>query len=147
MRRWLVRLGVGAVVLAIVLVVAAKLVLRSGFAANKVAAQIQEAAGAPVRVASVDVGLSGSSLQDLQFLEGGAADGSARWAVIPLVDADLSITQLLRSELAAGTVTLRGPKITLRLDRDNNLVTKLPSPQGPGRAWPAFKFVNAQVTF
>src|SRR5215207_5445415 len=76
MRRWLVRLGIGAVALVVVLVVGAKLLLRSGFAANKVAVQIQEAVGGPTRVGHLDVGVTGSSLHDLQFLEDGAAEGA-----------------------------------------------------------------------
>src|SRR5207249_3707932 len=134
--------------LVVVLVVAAKLLLRSGFAADKVAAQIQEAAGGPVRVGSLDVGFTGSSLHDLQFLEEGAPDGAPPWAVVPTVDADLSLPQLIRGDLAGGTITLRGPQLTFRLDRDNNLLTKLPSSsEGAGRPWPEFRIVNAQVVF
>jgi len=69
MRRWLLWIGGGAVVLVVVLVIGAKLALRTGFAANRVAAQIQAAAGAPVQVGSLEVGVTGSSLHDLQFLE------------------------------------------------------------------------------
>src|SRR5437868_5267368 len=148
MRHWLVRIGVGIVIVLVVLVVAAKLILRTGFAANRVAAQLQEATGgAPVHVGSLDVGITGSSLHDLQFLEDGAADGTPPWAVVPTVDADLSLTHLIRGDLAGGTVTLRGPTLTFRLDRDNHLLTKLPSPEGPSRAWPEFRIVSGQVRF
>src|SRR6476619_4079602 len=114
MRRWLVRLGIGAVVLLVVIVGGAKLLLRTGFAANKVAAQIQEAVGGPTRVGRLDVGVTGSSLHDLQFLEEGAPDGSPPWATVTTVDADLSLPQLMRGDLTGGTITLRGPKLILR---------------------------------
>lgn len=148
MRRWLVRLGVGAVVLVVVIVGGAKLLLRTGFAANRVAAQIQEAVGGPTRVGHIDVGVTGSSLHDLQFLEEDAPEGTPPWAVVPTVDADLSLAQLARGDLAGGTITLRGPKLHLRLDRDNNILTKFPTPpEGPAKPWPEFKIVNAQVRF
>src|SRR5262245_60168771 len=106
LKRWLIRLNVGAVVLVVVLVVAAKVALRTGFAARRVAASIAEAAGTPVRIGTVDVGVTGSSLHDLQFLEDGAPEGTPPWASIPTVDADLSLAQLARGDLAGGTVTL-----------------------------------------
>ena len=71
MRRWFVRLGIGVVLVVVILIAAAKLLLRSGFAADKVAAELQAAAGSPVHVGSLDVGLSGSNVRDLQFLEAG----------------------------------------------------------------------------
>jgi hypothetical protein len=148
MRRWLIRLGVGAVVLVVVLVVAAKLLLRSGFAAHKVEAQLEAVTGgAPVHVGSLDVGATGSSLHDLQFAEAGAAEGSPPWASVPTVDADIPLTQLIRGEFSGGVVTLRGPKLTFRLDRESKLVTKLPNFGGPSHAWPEFRIVDGQITF
>ncbi len=145
-KRWLIVLGVVGVVL-IGLLVAAKLTLRSSFAAHQVAAQIAEAAGTPVQVGSLDVGLTGSTLYDLKFYEEGASESVLPWAVIPQVSANLSLTQLVRGELAGGTVTLHNPTITLRLNDKNELETKLPSPEGAGRAWPAFRLDNGKVIF
>ncbi|HEX4592495.1 MAG TPA: hypothetical protein VH120_21375, partial [Gemmataceae bacterium] len=148
MRRWLIRLGVGAVVLIIVLVVAAKLLLRSGFAAHKVEAQLEEVTGgAPVHIGALDIGATGSSLQDLQFAEAGAKQGSSPWATVPIVDADIPLTQLLRGDLGGGVVTLKGPKLTFRLDRNNKLLTQLPNFGGPSHAWPEFRIENARITF
>src|SRR5947209_852795 len=156
MRRWLLRLGVGAVVLVVVLVVAAKLILRTGFAADRVAAQIQKAAGgAPVRVGSLDVGVSGSSLHDLRLFEdrgdppgAGNSPGDPPWAVVTAVDADVPLLRLIRGDLSGGPITLRGPKLTFRFDKDNKLLTKLPdfSSGGSGN-WSEFRIKNAQITF
>src|SRR5437868_5659338 len=147
-RRWLLYLylGLGAVALIVVLVGAAWLTTRSAWAAQKVAAQIAEAAGAPVRVGGLSVGVTGSSLRNLQFLEEDAAEGTPPWAVVPEVSADLSLAQLVRGDLAGGTVTLRNPAVTLRLDRDDNVLTKLPSPEGAGRVWPVFRLEGGQIT-
>jgi hypothetical protein len=149
MRRWLLRIGIGALVLVVVLVVAAKLILRTGFAADKVAAQLQSAAGgAPVHVGSLDVGLTGSSLHDLQFLEDGAAPGSTPWATVPDVDADVSLVHLIRGDLTGGAVTLHNPKLTFRLDRENRMLTKLPDfGGGASQALPDFKIVGASIVF
>src|SRR5262245_6775188 len=124
-RRWLVRLGLGAVALIAVLAVVAWLAARSAWAAHKVAEQIAEATGAPVRVGTLNVGLTGSTLYNLQFLEEGAPPDAPPWAVVPEVDADLSLAQLVRDNLAGGTVILRKPQIILRLDREDRIVTKL----------------------
>jgi hypothetical protein len=147
MRRWITRLAIGLVTLVLVLIVAAKLLLRSGFAANRVAAEIQQAAGAPVHVGSLDIGVTGSSLRDLQFLEDGAAQGSQPWTQIADVDADMSLAQLVRGDFAGGAITLRRPKLTFRFDRNDNLLTKLPSFEGPSRAWPVFHIADGQITF
>ncbi len=147
MHRWLVRIGIGVVVLVAVLIVTAKLLLRTGFAADKVAAQLQEAAGAPVHVGSLDVGITGSNIQNVQFLEDGAPPGQPPWAEIAEVDADASLPQLIRGDFASGDVTLHHPKLIFRFDRDDKLLTKLPSFAGPSRVWPVFHIVDGQITF
>jgi hypothetical protein len=147
MRRWLFRLGVVAVVIVVGLVVAAKLVQRTDFAINKVVAHIQEkAGGAAVRVGSLDVGVTSSALHDLQFLEAGAAEGSPPWVTVTTVETDLPLPQLIRGELAGATITLRGPKLILRFDRDNHLLTKFPPSEGVSQEWPEFRIVSGQVT-
>jgi hypothetical protein len=149
MRRWLRRLAIGAVVLIVVLIVAAKLLLRSGFAADRVAAQIQKATGgAPVHVGSLDVGVAGSSLRDLQILEDGAVPSDRPWAVVTSVDADVSLMNVIRGEFSGGPITLRGPKLTFRLDKDNHLLTKLPDfGSGGSGSWSEFRIKNAQIMF
>jgi translocation and assembly module TamB len=146
-RRWLVRIAVGLVVLIGVLVVGGWFLLRSSLVTNQVAARIQEATGAPVRVEGASVGLRGTSLTGLQFLEDGAPDGSPPWATVPDVEANLSLPQLARGELSGGTVVLRNATVTLRLDRDDNLVTKLPKIEGGKMALPVFRVEDAQIIF
>src|SRR5437763_9477553 len=109
-RRWLLYLGLGSIALIVVLMVAAWLTARSAWAAQKVAAQIAEAAGAPVRVGGLNVGVTGSSLRNLQFLEEDAPADTPPWAVVPEVNADLSLAHLIRGDLAGGTITLRSPQ-------------------------------------
>lgn len=146
-RRWLIRISIGLVVLIGLLVVAGWFVLRSSLVTNQVAARIQEATGAPVRVEAASVGLRGTSLSGLQFLEDGAPEGSPPWATIPDVEADLSVPQLARGELSGGTVVLRNATVTLRLDRDDRLLTRLPKIEGGTTALPVFRIEDAQVVF
>jgi hypothetical protein len=144
-RRWLVRIAVGFVVLFGLLFVAGWFLLRSSLVTNQVAARIQAATGAPVRVRAASVGLRGTSLSGLQFLEDGAPEGSPPWATIPDVEADLSVPQLARGELSGGTVVLQNAVVILRLDRDDNLVTKLPKIEGGKMALPVFRIEDARI--
>jgi translocation and assembly module TamB len=146
-RRWLVRIAVGLVAVVGLLLVAGWFLLRSSLVTNQVAARIQQATGAPVRVGAASVGLRGTSLSALQFLEDGAPEGSPPWATIPDVESDLSIAQLARGELSGGTVVLRNATVTLRLDRDDKLVTKIPPIEGGKMALPVFRVEDAQIVF
>jgi hypothetical protein len=149
MRRWLVRLGTGAVVLVVLLVVAAKLILRTSFATDRVAAQIQKAVGgAPVKVDSLDVGLGACSTGEVQFREDGVPADVPPWAVISSVEADVSLLSLIRGDLSGGPITLLGPKLAFRLDQDNKLLTKLPdfSSGGPS-TWSEFQIKHARIAF
>ena len=119
MRRWLIRVGLAVVAIVVVFLVAAKVVLRTGFAANKVAAQIQEAAGGAGACRLTRRGRHRQHLHDVQFLEDGAPKGSPPWATIISVEASCRWLNWLRGDLASGVVTLRGPKLTL--------------PHGPGQ--------------
>jgi hypothetical protein len=146
-RRWLVRIAAGILAAVVLIAGVGWLALRSSFVTSKVAARIEAATGAPVRVGALSLGLRGSSLSGLQFLEDGAPDGAPPWAVIPDVDADLSLAQLARGELSGGTVVLRNAAVTLRLDRDDNLLTRLPTLEGGKMALPAFRLENARIVF
>jgi hypothetical protein len=55
--------------------------------------------------------------------------------------------RLIRGEFAGGVVTLHAPQLTFRLDHENNLLTKLPSFEGPSRDWPEFRIVDGKITF
>jgi hypothetical protein len=149
MRRRLVRLSIGALVLVVVLLVAAKLILRTSFATDRVAAQIQKAVGgAPVRVGSLDVGFGSSSIGDVQFREEGAPADAPPWAIISSIDADVSPLGLAGGDLSGGPITLRGPKLTFRLDRENKLLTKLPDfSSGGASTWSEFRIKNARIAF
>lgn len=121
--------------------------LRSTYAAEQVAARIGEAAGASVRIAGLDLGFSRSTLTGLEICERGAAAGSPAWLTIGSVDADLSLPQLIRDDLANGSVTFRGVRVTLRFDRDGRLLTKLPAPTGKGQgALPLVRLEDGTVT-
>ena len=67
-RRWLVRIGIGLVAVLALLVVGGWLLLRSSYVTHQVAARIEAATGAPVRVGALSVGLRGSSMSKLEFL-------------------------------------------------------------------------------
>src|SRR5262245_31052341 len=102
--------------------------LRSAYAAEQVAARLGAAAGAPVRIADLDLGFVRSPLTGLEVCERGAPADAPPWLTIGAVDAELSLAQLIRGDLADGTVTLRHVHVTLHFDRDGRLLTRLPEP-------------------
>ena len=59
----------------------------------------------------------------------------------------MPLHRLIRGEFAGGVVTLHAPQLTFRLDHENNLLTKLPSFEGPSRDWPEFRIVDGKITF
>jgi hypothetical protein len=121
--------------------------LRSAYAAEQVTARIGEAVGAPLRIAGLDLGFSRSSLFGLQVLERDATEYSPPWLTIGSVDADLSLPQLMSGNLADGVVKFRDVHVTLRFDRDGQLLTKLPAPRGEGRGTlPLVKLENGAFT-
>lgn len=145
-QRWF-RAGIIIAAILVALFFGVRFGLRSDFAAGRVAARIEQVARTPVRIGQIDLGLTGSTIYDLQFLEPEAPAGSPPWATVTAINTDLTLTQLYREEFQGGTITLRGPKLTFRLDQNNQLISQLPLPDLGDRPWPEIRIVAGQLRF
>ena len=146
-RRSFKRTALTLLALAAVVYFGAMWFLRSAYAVEQVTARLTAAFGAPVRIAGLDVGFGGSSLAGLAISEHGSQPADPPWLTIDTVDADLSLVQLIRGNLADGTITLRHGHVTLHFDRDGRLLTRLPEPTGgEGGALPVVRLVDGEFT-
>jgi uncharacterized protein YhdP len=123
-RIWLV--GLAVVVVLGGLFVAAKKYLGSQQLAPQVAARLQAAYGGPVRVGEVDVGVNRSSLRHLRLYEAGAGPSDEPWVDVDTVEADVSLWGLLRGQAMPRSLTFTGARLTVRLDSQGHLATRLP---------------------
>jgi hypothetical protein len=107
MRQRLKRLLLMTAALAALLAAVGKLALASAYASRQALARLTDAVGAPVRVGEVQLGFLATALRNLEVLENTPSSGPPPWSSAAAVEAELSLWQLLRSDLAAGAVTLR----------------------------------------
>src|SRR5436190_19381840 len=105
--RFWMRLGLGAVAVLFLLVLAAWLGSRTRYAAGLVAGKIAAAAGLPVQLSELDVGATTTSLRGVAFLEAGAPPGSEPWVKVRQVDADVPLTGLLTGNVTPSSLLLR----------------------------------------
>jgi hypothetical protein len=146
LRLRLTRLALGMLAIAVLLSGAGKLFLGSAFAARKVVTRLGTVIGAPVRIGEVSLGYIASELRDLHVLETLPTAEPPPWTKCRGVDADLSLWQLLSGKVADGVVTLRDASVVLRFDANNNLLTRLPTPEVTGAAYPLIRVEGGQFT-
>ena len=145
-RRYLI--GLAALILtACLLAWAARAYLSSRRGTELVAGRLGTLFGTSVQVAEVDVGLWASSLRRLHIYESGSdARTGEPWAVVEEVEADVSALDLARGETVPRQLTLRGIALTLRLDEEGRLLSRLPR-HGVGSAhFPRIQLTDARVT-
>jgi hypothetical protein len=123
-----------------------KLALASDFATRQTVARLGAAFGAPVRVGEVRLGYWATALRGLEVLENLTTPEPPPWTAVGAADADLSLWQLLRGDLADGAVTLHDVHVTLRFDRDGRLLTRLPAPPPSELAWPVIRLDGGTFT-
>src|SRR5438094_162272 len=107
MRQRVKRYGVGTCAFVVLLAGVGKLSLASDFATRRLVTRLQAAAGTPLHIATVDLGYSSSTLRGLDVLENASHAAPPPWATARDVEADVSLWQLLCSDLARGSVTFR----------------------------------------
>jgi hypothetical protein len=100
--------------------------LRSAYAVEQVTTRLSAVLGAPVRIGGLDIGIGRSLLTGLAIYERGSQPTDRPWLTIDAVDADLSLMQLVRGDVADGMVTLRHVHVTLHVDRAGHLLPRLP---------------------
>jgi uncharacterized protein involved in outer membrane biogenesis len=145
MRRFLLILLAVVVILVIGLTVAARVYVRSDRVRQQVAGRLEAMYGGPVAVESADIALLGNStLHGLRFYEPGQ-EGQAPWASVGTVKTDVSVLDVLRG-VAPRDITLTDPAVTLSLDRDGRLLTRLPETGQVEATFPTVHVTGGQVT-
>jgi len=138
-------------VMLVILGIAGWKYLTSRRLASQVAARLEVLYGGPVRVAGVDVGLFRSSVAGVQLFEKGQSVSGQPWAAIDAVEADVSLVSLLRDRISPDTLRLTGAALTLRFDKQGQLLTRLPdwSVGDPGDQFtvPKLYIERGQITF
>jgi hypothetical protein len=120
--------------------------LSSQGAVHRIAGRLQDILGAPVHIRQAQVGLAGgSSLQGLEVYEPGGGADHEPWLEINQVSADVSAPGLVRGALP-GEVTAEGASLTLRFDRDNHLLTRLPAMGKTALELPRIRMENGRFT-
>jgi hypothetical protein len=124
----------------------------------QVAARLRSALGMPVEFSAADVGLAGdSALDDVRVYEPAPAPaaGSAPatpaaiekpWLRIGRVEADVSIIGFLRGATVPRQIHLSRVAVTLRFDKNDQLLTHLPSPRKTEGALPNAVIDDATLT-
>lgn len=102
----------------------ARFYLTSDAVARMVEQNLQETLGVPVRIASIDVGLLGST--KARGVEVQEPAGGGTWLRIDELEADVSAADFLFGSGKPGKVTLRGADAVVRFDEAGNLLTGLP---------------------
>ena len=107
MKRFLV---IALIVIVVLVGVGALLVrqyLKSPRVSNEVATRLEAIYGGPVRVGSVDVGISGSSLSGFElFEEGSDPKSAAPWLKIGSLSTDITLFSLLLEYIKVNTYVL-----------------------------------------
>ncbi|HEV3443520.1 MAG TPA: AsmA-like C-terminal region-containing protein [Gemmataceae bacterium] len=117
--------------------------------AAQVASRLEAAFGGAVRIAEIDVGLGGSTLNGLQLFDSRAADPQEPWVTVDRVKADVSLLSLLGGSSTPQNITLLDAAVTLRFDKDGRLVTTLPSPSsetGKDASLPNVRMERGRIT-
>ncbi len=141
-RRALVALAVLACLAAVALL-GVRLYLTPARSADILRAEIARALGAEATLESASVGLFGeTSVTGLVIPDPG---GAAPFLTASEARLGLSAVGSLLGRRLPTDLRLDGVALTLRFDRDGNLLTKLPTPAGGG-AFPAIDIRDARVT-
>jgi translocation and assembly module TamB len=112
----------------------------------KVASRLQAAYGAPVQVQHAEIGVGGSSLQDVQLFESHASAQEPPWLVINNVQANIPFWALIKTGALPSRLTLNGVAITLRFDKDGRLLTRIPISGSKRETLPDITIENGQIT-
>jgi hypothetical protein len=150
MKRFL-RVLLVAVVVLVLLGVAARYYLSSGYIASQVASRLESMLGGQVQVASADVGWSGSTANGVEFYEKEKSVSQKPWLTVKSVTTDVTLLGALTGTTTPNHVTLSGASVTLRFSRDGHLLTVLPEAP-PGEAdkevlLPKVRIEDSRITF
>jgi translocation and assembly module TamB len=157
MRRWLLYGTTTIICLPVIASIVGKVYLSSHMTPH-VVLQLQSALGVPVQIENADVGLSGGSeLHGVQVFEPPAPAGLPRhtaasprsekpWFRVERIEADVSALGLLSGSTRPSKVALHGVSVTLRFDKDGNLLTRLPLSRPSTGVFPELVIDGGRVT-
>jgi hypothetical protein len=149
--KWVLRLVIALVLLAVVVVLGARWYLSSSRVAEQVRARLEALLGAPVHVGEVNIGLSGSSsVGGLELYE--SKEKAHAWLKADRLEADVSALKMLAGEAVPHTLQVSGASVTLRFDRRGRFLTRLPGGRQPAtilhsNQMPDLTISNSQVAF
>ncbi|WP_435016791.1 AsmA-like C-terminal region-containing protein [Tundrisphaera sp. TA3] len=109
----------------LILSVAAFFVVRTWVVPAVIVRAIQAQYGGKVVVRSWWLGRDSAGLLGVALLEGPTAD-SPVWITADRISVDTSLSSMIRGRFMPTRVTVESPKISLRFDAKNQLVTKIP---------------------
>jgi hypothetical protein len=133
-------------VLGVALVGAARWYLTSQRVARQVAERMAAVLGGPVNVRAVNIGLTrGTTLDGFEAYQGDGTDAEGPWLEVRHAAADVSAFGLLEGELPR-ELTLQDPGVTLRFNRDNHLLTRLPTAKTPVGKLPEVRIEGGRFT-
>ncbi len=125
--RWL-RSSLIALVLLVLLAWLGRTYLVSKHAAAQVAAHLEKLSGGPVEIGEVEIGFNGSLIRGVQLFELATSIGLTNpWVVVGEAQTDADLWSLLGGQAGPRRMSLTGAVVTLRLDADGHLLTRLPS--------------------
>ncbi|HZU38682.1 MAG TPA: hypothetical protein VFA18_22335, partial [Gemmataceae bacterium] len=84
-------------------------------------------------------------ISGVRLYAAGAHNGEP-WAVVPTVQADVSLLDLARGQAEPRRITLSNAEVTLHFDQAGNLLTEIPHGKSTGAAWPEVVLDGGQLT-
>ncbi len=144
-RRRTILAGFGALFLAVI--VGAVMYARSERAARLVGAKLEARLGMPVRVGSLDLGAAHTTAHELQVFERDASvEAAAPWVTAKHVELDVSAVSAALGR-SPSLITLSDAHVTLRFNKDGDLITKLPVSAGDGGGpLPNIRLISGELT-
>ena len=120
--------------------------LHSRHATGQIARQLEATYGGHVEVGGLNVGLNGTSAQDVHLFEAGDGAAHAAWAVIKEARTDLSLWDLLRGQTSPHELILAGAAVTLRFDNEGQLLTQIARSTTGAESLPVVKVEHGEIT-
>jgi len=145
-RRWIL-VAILLIVLGAAAYVGLKHYLMSQNVAEQVAARLEDAFGSRVEVDEADVGVvtSGSTLHNLKLYESRAPSAARPWATVQEVDADVNVWSVLRGLAMPRQLMLKGARLAIQLDKNGQLLTRLPAGHSEQTRVPDIHLRDAQI--
>lgn len=144
-RRWLSVL----VLLLVCGVAGLRWYLQSSVLAEQVRARLAQLLNAPIELAGIDAGLSGTTLHGLQLREATPQGNNRPWLQADQVATDVSLWDVLAGNTTPKKVSVTGASLVLRLDESGKLLTQFPkldyTKAGAGTSLPVIVLSKCQV--